>query len=89
MFTFDRRSREMGLGAFPAISLQAARELRDTWRKDLLQTGRDPIETRRAGAGKTFGETADAAMDAKAPKWRNAVHARQWRTTLETYAAPS
>jgi integrase len=86
-FTFAGRSREMGLGAFPLVPLADARSSRDDQRK-ILQTGRDPIEARRAGIGKTFGEAAEAAMEAKSPKWRNPVHAAQWRTTLETYAAP-
>ncbi len=35
----------------------------------------------------TFGALADQFIADHSPSWKSAVHARQWTTTLETYAA--
>jgi integrase len=88
MFAYQGRQCEMGLGPFPQVTLAEARELRDKWRK-VLRFGHNPIEARRAGTavGKTFGQCANEFIQSKRPEWRSAVHASQWRTTLETYAA--
>lgn len=89
----DRR-RDMGLGPYSEVSLVEARVERDRWRA-VLKTGRDPIEERereRSGARgaantvPTFGEVADAYIEAKAPGWRSAKHGDQWRMTLAEYA---
>ncbi len=36
----------------------------------------------------SFGECADAYVEAMTPSWRNAKHAAQWKMTLTTYAKP-
>ena len=41
-----KKRREMGLGAYPAISLADARKIRDRWASELA-AGRDPIEVRK------------------------------------------
>ena len=77
----------MGLGSFDAgVGLAEARAARDEARR-ILQSGRNPIETRRevrrAAANKpTFGEIADALLEAKAREWRNEKHREQWRWSL-------
>ena len=75
----------MGLGAADAVSLAEARRLRDEAKRE--RCGRNPIEARReaakAEAGKpTFGEIADALIEAKAAEWRNEKHRAQWGMTL-------
>ncbi len=35
----------------------------------------------------TFGQVADALVEAKQAEWRNAKHKAQWKMTLEVYAA--
>lgn len=94
VFRFSWRSKVtmMGLGSADAISLAKARELRDEARRTLVG-GQNPIEARReaakASAGKpTFGEVADALIEAKASEWRNAKHCEQWRMTLGEYCQP-
>jgi Arm DNA-binding domain len=94
IFRFVRRGRmkEMGLGGYPEVSLADARKARDLAERS-VQAGKDPIEARdaarRADAGKpTFGQEADALIEAKASEWRNEKHRSQWRMTLEIYAAP-
>jgi integrase len=90
-FTFADRVTEMGLGN-AAVSLAQAREKAAEARK-LVAAGINPIEARReAGrlaAGKpTFGQCADALLEAKSPGWRNDKHRAQWSMTLAEYAKP-
>ncbi|MDI9848651.1 integrase arm-type DNA-binding domain-containing protein [Rhodoblastus sp. 17X3] len=94
LFLFNCRGkrREMGLGGFPEVSLADARAQRDL-AEQAVRAGRDPIEeraaARQAEAGKpTFGQIADALIEAKGPEWRNDKHRAQWKMTLEVYAAP-
>jgi len=82
---------EMGLGGAGVISLAEARRLADEARRTVA-AGQNPIEARREAAkaakGKlTFGQCADAFLEAKASEWRNAKHRAQWAMTLQTYAA--
>ena len=46
-FTIGGRTRDMGLGAYPAISLAAARKAATKYR-ELVKEGVDPIDRRRA-----------------------------------------
>jgi integrase len=91
----DRR-REIGLGAFPAISLADAR-LKAQLERDKIRTGVDPILERREAASRlkasqdlemTFESAAKKFMDAKSSEWKNPKHGDQWRNTLESYAYP-
>ena len=92
-FMLTGRSREMGLGADPQVSLAEAREEAAHHRK-ILQGGRDPIEQRetkrRVEAEKvpTFTQTAARYIRAHRRGWKNAKHQRQWVSTLKTYARP-
>ena len=92
----DGRVRNVGLGSFPAVTLAQARQAA----LDNLQAvkaGRDPIAEKLAAkedAGAqatvpTFAETADRVIQLRRPTWRNAKHAAQWRSTLETYVFPT
>jgi integrase len=91
-FVSQGRTHEMGLGGYPGVSLADARKARDAAEK-LVQSDQDPIaareDRRRAQIGKpTFGQIADALIEAKTPEWRNDKHRAQWKMTLEHYAAP-
>lgn len=83
----EGRKREMGLGAYPAISLAAARELAVDCRK-IIGAGGDPIERRKKGAEPTFGKCADMFLLSMESQWKNAKHRAQWRMTLDRYAEP-
>src|SRR5271166_1850353 len=88
-FVWRARTREMGLGGYPEVSLADARKAGDAAEK-LVQAGQDPIgareDARRAQIGKpTFGQMADALIEAKGSEWRNEKHRKM---TLENYAAP-
>jgi integrase len=91
-----RRERRMGLGAFPDVSLQQARDKASQARK-LCQDGIDPVEARKAARAAsalgdarsmTFDQCAKAYITAHRAGWRNVKHAAQWTTTLATYASP-
>jgi integrase len=77
----------MGLGSVKTgVGLAEARAARDEARR-VRQSGRNPIEVRRearrrAASKPTFGEIADALLEAKAHEWRNEKHREQWRWSL-------
>lgn len=88
--------REMGLGAFPEVTLAQARERARSARGKLRQ-GIDPIAERQAsrdvlkaaqGKGMTFDEAARRFLASKTTEFRNPKHAAQWGSTLATYASP-
>jgi len=88
------KAREMGLGAYPAVSLAQARA-KAAEARALLAKGIDPIAERKGDttasqpAGMTFRQAADAFIAKESPSWRNAKHAAQWSSTLKTYAFPT
>ncbi len=90
-FSWQGRRPEMGLGSTRDVPLAKARALRDDARR-ILMSGRNPIEAKRSAAieqaeKRTFGEIADALLEAKATEWRNEKHRDQWRASLVNVAA--
>jgi integrase len=84
----------MGLGsaAKGQVSLARAQELAGEARS-LLASGISPLAAKReaqaaAVPAMTFGEIADAYIEAMSPQWRNDKHRAQWSMTLTQYAAP-
>ncbi len=86
----------MGLGPYPDVSLADARREAERCRR-LLREGTDPIEARRqrrqaarldAAQSMTFEDCAKRYIEAHKVGWRNAKHAAQWVSTLNTYAYP-
>lgn len=80
------RLREMGLGSTQVVSLQEARAAALEHRKHLA-SGEDPIDARRAArsAGATFGQAAEAYIDAHRAGWKNNAQADQWAQSLRDY----
>lgn len=87
---------ELGLGSYPEVSLDKARERASQW-KELMKQGIDPREEARkqkaarqaeALARLTFAEAADECWKSKAKGFKNAKHAKQWIDTLKEYAFP-
>ena len=64
----DKRKREMGLGAFPAVSLAMARDRAARCRKQVAD-GLDPIAERGRDTRKTFGNVADTYFEAMKADW--------------------
>ncbi|WP_349984439.1 tyrosine-type recombinase/integrase [Stenotrophomonas sp. WHRI 8082] len=80
------RLREMGLGSTQVVSLQEARAAALEHRKHLAG-GEDPIDARRAArsAGATFGQAAEAYIDAHRAGWKSNAQADQWAQSLRDY----
>ncbi|MDN7950414.1 tyrosine-type recombinase/integrase [Burkholderia multivorans] len=94
--TVGGRRREIGLGAYPAVSLKEAHAKAQATR-DEIAAGIDPVLARKEAASRlrasqayeiTFEEAAKRFIKAKAPEWKNAKHGDQWRNTLAEYAYP-
>lgn len=90
------KRRGMGLGAYPAVGVAAARERARTARA-LIEQGIDPIEQRQQlrreaaaerASAKTFDECTAAMLAVKGTAWKNDKHRAQWSSTLQTYASP-
>jgi integrase len=88
-FTIGGKRREMGLGSFPDVGLAEARDKATEHRKQ-ARNGVDPIEARQSEPEKTPTFTTCAARYIRAHRrgWKNTKHARQWVSTLQTYARP-
>jgi len=81
------KPREMGLGPFPEVSLARARELAAQYREHVA-SNRDPKAERDRCIGNTFGEAADAYLEAMSSKWTNDKTRWQWKTTLNNRCEP-
>ena len=87
-FTWRGRAKEMGLGSAASVPLADAREKAASARRKMAQ-GLNPIDERkRTGGVPTFGEMADQVHEALSAGFRNEKHKAQWKSSLETYAAP-
>ena len=86
--TIGPKRREMGLGSPPLVSLSDAREAAAE-NKRRIRAGVDPLaEKRKARETLTFADAVDRCLAAKLSEFRNDKHRKQWRSTLDTYAAP-
>lgn len=80
---------EMGLGSYPEVSLADARDAAFEARRQLAAKRNPRTERdREREAGRTFGDTADEFLNAKAANWTNEKTAWQWRHTLTEFAKP-
>lgn len=84
IWTRDGKRREMGLGAYPAVSLAGARTIASACR-EAVAAGRDPIAERDREAEPTFAEAAEKFIGSMEGGWRNEKHRDQWRSTLKVY----
>jgi integrase len=95
-FMLNKRRRDMGLGAFPAVSLAAARKLASEARSQ-AKAGHDPIEARNTQRSRqrreqaqsiTFDQATEQFLATREGEWRSDKHRQQWRNTLASYASP-
>ena len=92
----DGQRRDIGLGAYPDISVANARSIAHENRTAVAE-GRDPVLEKRVARESarsptpsipTFEEAASRVIELRRPTWSNAKHAAQWKNTLATYANP-
>ena len=79
------RRQELGLGSPPVVTLAMARQAA-LENKRAFYEGRDPLAERRDAL--TFAHAVERYLAAKLHEFRNEKHRKQWRSTLDTYAAP-
>jgi integrase len=98
VFLYERGGKRyaLGLGPIHTVSLKKAR-LKARELREQLVDGIDPREKRRRARQAllvekikaiTFQEVMEMYLKAHGDKWRSAVHARQWRTSMKRYALP-
>ncbi len=100
--TVQGRRRELGLGAFPYVSLAEAREKALDYRR-IAKSGRVPAAPPQPDAPRvaqaprtpsksrtpTFRKLASEVIDFHRPTWRNPRSAAQWESSLRDYAYPA
>ena len=78
---------DLGLGGYPLVSLNEAREKAFANRK-LARAGGDPRSDGRQAAVPTFAEAVAKVIDLRRPDWRHPKTAKRWDATLRTYTYP-
>ena len=79
------RLTNLGLGSFPAVTLATARE-RAVKNAQLIVEGGDPRTP--VATIPTFAHAAEIVIGIHAEGWRNPKTAKQWQSSLDTYAMP-
>jgi integrase len=89
------KRRDMGLGAYPEVSIADAR-VKAVAARQAIANGKDPIAEREADKaahkalteGLTFERAARQVYEAQKAAWKNPKHISQWINTLRDYAFP-
>ena len=82
--TIKGKRRQIGLGAFPDVTLAQARE-RARGLKDQIWQGIDPLAEKRR---LTFAQAMEKMLEVRTAEFQNEKHRKQWRSTLNSYAVP-
>jgi integrase len=91
IFRRDGKDAERGLGPWPDVSIDDAREKASEYRR-MLRQGIEPPKTRGTGKkafGSTFKDIADRYIRANRESWRGDKSEAQWRSSLNDYAYPT
>ena len=84
--TINGRSTDLGLGPFPLVTLQEAKDAALENRRQLRQ-GIDPREAKRAAQVPTVSQALEAVLDIQRGAWRDGGKSeKQWRYTFEHFA---
>jgi integrase len=88
--TINGKRRELGLGSFPEVPLETARNKATELRSRAAEgTDRRAIETKeRRARGVTFEEVFWAYFEIKQHNLSNAKHLKQWPSTMKAYVFP-
>lgn len=90
------RRKHIGLGGFPQVSLAEARAAARN-QLSIINSGIDPVIKKKidksrlkaeAAKAKTFKDCAQEYLKKHQSSYSNVKHAKQWVSTLETYAYP-
>lgn len=93
IFQFAGKRKEMGLGKYPAVSLQNAR-IKAQDAREMVSTGCNPIAERKRqlvqdqARQTTFKSFIDEWLPEIQSEFQNAKHSKQWDMTLNHYAKP-
>lgn len=87
--TVNGKRRDLGLGGYPAVSLEAARDIA-AGHRSTARTGGDPIEQRRIVKAKarTYRQAFDDYYATKKKELTNGSHVREWQSCMERYVFP-
>ena len=88
----EGRRSDLGLGAYPVVSLaEARRKALDN--RALAKSGGNPLSVKREEekqvAMPTFETLAQKHIEEHSHAWRNAKHTAQWLSTLQSYVFPT
>ena len=81
------KRRELGMGAFPVVSIDEAREAAFNNRR-MIRAGGDPLEEKRKAMKPTFETAAMATLETLRSTWRNGKTETHWIRTMEIYVFP-
>ena len=87
------KSKDMGLGKFPIVTLSDARQKLVNAKK-IIYEGKDPIKLKKEKQIElkrksiTFKKIRDEFIETFQVEWSNSKHKNQWINTLKTYADP-
>ena len=92
-FRWQGKRPQLGLGAYPAVSLADARRKAEEARSFLNEKpSRNPrhvwASQKESPAAKTFGQFSETFLERILDSFRNEKHRYQWQQSLKTYAAP-
>jgi integrase len=94
--TVGVKRKDIGLGGFPDVTLQGARD-KARELKELIKQGIDPVQRRKSARialisdqakNIAFKEAALRCHATKAPEFRNPKHKKDWISALERHAFP-
>lgn len=89
-FTLNGKTKSMGLGSYPDISLADARKDAKRFYHEVTVNRKDPIamrkDTEAEAAKPLFAQAVADYLEIKLDEFKNPKHKAQWRNTLEMYA---
>ena len=86
--TIHGRRRDMGLGPWPLVSLQEARDAAYDNRRTVRAGGNPMADRVRSRRVPTFREAAEAVIDANRGRWRGGKTEAGWKGQMTRYAYP-
>ena len=85
--TIRGRRTDLGLGGYPLVSLNEARDVAFANLK-LARSGGDPRTEKARNFVPTFAEAVEQVIAIRQSEWRHPKTAKRWEATLKTYVYP-